>query len=106
MYFTIYCFTLFSNIENNGILDCVLYHHERFDGRGYPNQLKGNDIPLSARIIAIVDSYDAMTSKRLYRNEFTKEEALNEIKKHKGTQFDPEIAEVFINIIGEELTFH
>jgi len=47
-----------------------------------------------------------MTSKRLYRNEFTKEEALNEIKKHKGTQFDPEIAEVFINIIGEELTFH
>lgn len=91
-----------SYIKKNGILDCVLYHHERVDGKGYPNQLKGNDIPLLARIIAIADSYDAMTSKRLYRNEFTKEEALNEIRKHKGTQFDPKIAEVFINIIEEK----
>jgi diguanylate cyclase (GGDEF)-like protein len=80
----------------------ILSHHERYDGTGYPRGLKGEDIPLRARIIAIADAYDAMTSMRPYRNPLTHEEAVKEIEKHKGTQFDPEIADIFI----EELSIN
>ncbi|MEW6097496.1 MAG: HD-GYP domain-containing protein [bacterium] len=81
-------------------LECViggiLHHHERFDGTGYPDRLKGEEIPLSARIIGLADAYSAMTSARPYRKELTKEDALSEIKRNEGKQFDPHIAEVFL----------
>lgn len=71
-------------------------HHERWDGRGYPSGLKGTDIPLFARIIAIADTYDAMTSTRPYRRALPHEVAIAEIKKCAGVQFDPELAEIFV----------
>ncbi|OPY62219.1 MAG: Cyclic di-GMP phosphodiesterase response regulator RpfG [Pelotomaculum sp. PtaU1.Bin065] len=74
----------------------ILSHHERWDGTGYPRGLKGEAIPLVARIIALADSYDAMISERPYRNALSKQEALEEIKKNMGKQFDPEIAKIFI----------
>lgn len=74
----------------------VLAHHERWDGTGYPKRLKGNEIPLKSRIIAIADAYDAMTSDRSYRNALSKEEAIEELIKNAGTQFDPEIVKIFI----------
>lgn len=81
-------------------LDIILHHHERFDGRGYPDQLLGNDISLSCRIVAITDAYDAMTSSRSYRSALTKEEAMNELIKNKSTQFDPELVDIFISLLN------
>ncbi|MEW6535691.1 MAG: CHASE2 domain-containing protein [Candidatus Auribacterota bacterium] len=78
-----------------GIIPGVKHHHERFDGRGYPDGLKGKDIPLTARIIAIADTFDAMTSNRTYRKRLDVEFALNEIRRCAGTQFDPELVEYF-----------
>lgn len=72
----------------------VLHHHERWDGNGYPAGLKGKEIPLGSRIIAICDTVDAMTYNRPYRKAFSLEETLLEIKRNKGKQFDPEILEV------------
>ncbi len=77
----------------------IRYHHERWDGRGYPEGLKGKDIPLGARIISIVDSFDAMISNRPYKKAKTIIEALEEIKKEGGRQFDPKIATVFVDMI-------
>jgi HD-GYP domain-containing protein (c-di-GMP phosphodiesterase class II) len=76
----------------------IRHHHERFDGRGYPDGLQGNDIPLLARIIAVADTYDAMTSHRPYRSALSSEVAVAEIKKCAGTQFDPEIVQAFLDI--------
>ncbi len=78
------------------ISDYILSHHERWDGNGYPQGLKGEAIPLLARIINIVDSYDAMTEDRPYRKGMTHEDAQAEILKCSGTQFDPEIAKLFV----------
>ncbi|MFW5893198.1 MAG: HD domain-containing phosphohydrolase [Bacillota bacterium] len=74
----------------------VLYHHERYDGMGYPEGLKGEAIPRISRIIAVVDAYEAMTSKRNYRNPLSKGKAVQELRAHAGTQFDPDITQVFI----------
>lgn len=74
----------------------VLAHHEHWDGNGYPRGLKGKDIPLIARIIAIIDAYDVMTNDQVYKKAITKEEALEEIKACAGTQFDPCLVEVFV----------
>lgn len=71
--------------------------HERWDGKGYPQGLKEEEIPLLSRIIAVVDSYDAMTEDRVYRKAMTHEQALDEISKNAGTQFDPYIAGLFIS---------
>ena len=76
----------------------VYTHHEHFDGKGYPNGISGTDIPLGARIFSIVDAFDAMTSKRAYRDEMSYEEALERIKEASGTQFDPEIVDAFVKI--------
>ena len=76
----------------------VYTHHEHFDGSGYPSGISGKDIPLGARIFSIVDAFDAMTSKRAYRDEMTFEEAVERIKEASGTQFDPEIVDVFVKI--------
>jgi diguanylate cyclase (GGDEF)-like protein len=77
----------------------ILSHHERFDGMGYPNGLMGEDIPLLARMFSIVDAYDAMTHDRPYRKAMSKEDAIEEIIKCKGTQFDPKLADEFIKLI-------
>lgn len=78
------------------IADFILSHHERWDGNGYPRGLKGEEIPLIARIINIVDSYDAMTSQRPYGKPMLREEAITEMKRCSGTQFDPELTRIFL----------
>lgn len=90
------------NYKDRGVLDIVLYHHERYDGKGYPCSLKENQIPLVARIVAVADAYDAIISRRVYKNELSSEYALNEIKKNKGTQFDPEVVDAFLTLFPEE----
>ena len=79
------------------IVPGVLHHHERTDGRGYPNGLTGDQIPLIAKIIGLADSFDAMTSKRVYRNALTLQQAISEIQKGLGTQFDEKVGRAFIN---------
>lgn len=89
------------NIE--GLKDAslvVLHHHERLDGKGYPGNLKGDAIPLGARIIAVADTYDAMTTTRPYRKAMSVDQALTEIDRCAGTQFDPEAAAAFISFIS------
>lgn len=98
-----------SCFQKNGVLDMILFHHERYDGTGYPHGLQGSDIPLAARIMAVADSFDVMTSRRVYRPEADIRWALEEIRKHKGTQFDPDIADIFIQIVereGERILSH
>ncbi len=83
----------------SGCLAAIQYHHERYDGSGYPAGLKGENIPLDARIMAVADSYDAMTSLRPYRQgKFTSEQALAELQRCAGAQFDPRVVEVFVSI--------
>ena len=79
-----------------GCVDPVLFHHERMDGYGYPYGLKGKEIPFTARIASIEDAYDAMTTNRVYRKALSHEDAIEEIIRNSGTQFDPEIVKVFI----------
>ena len=79
----------------------IRYHHERFDGKGYPEGIDGENIPMEARIIALADSYDAMTSKRPYRNAMSREDALKEISKNEGTQFDPSVVKHFLTVINK-----
>lgn len=81
------------------ILPVIRHHHERYDGKGYPDGLEGEDIPLLARIAAIADAYDAMTADRPYREAFSRRKALAEIKRCAGTQFDPTIAPVFVKLL-------
>lgn len=81
--------------------DIVLSHHERWDGRGYPNGLKGEEIPLLSRVITIVDAFDAMTSDRAYKARKSIDEAIAELEKCSGTQFDPELVPVFIKYIKD-----
>lgn len=83
----------------NDILPIVEYHHEKFDGTGYPKKLSGNDIPYLARIAAIADSFDAMASKRAYRDSLPLEVIISEFERCKGTQFDPQMADVFLDIL-------
>lgn len=84
------------------IIPIVKHHHERFDGRGYPSNLAGENIPLFARIAAVADAFDAMSSRRTYRDSMDINVIVEEIKKNKGTQFDPKIADVFLGILENE----
>ncbi|HQO10351.1 MAG TPA: response regulator [Clostridiales bacterium] len=77
--------------------DCIKYHHEKYSGKGYPSGLKGEDIPLLARIVAVADTYDAITTTRPYRKEKTSSEAVQVLVEGKGTQFDPFIVDIFVN---------
>lgn len=87
---------------DNIVLDIIKYHHERFDGRGYPNGLKGEKIPFAARIVSIVDAWDAMNSDRAYRSRLSQEQILTELEKGKGTQFDPFLAGEFIILLTKK----
>ena len=86
-------------------MDAVLFHHERYDGNGYPRGLKGEEIPKDARIMAIADSYDAMISERGYKKrKLTEEEAIQELEACSGTQFDPELAAIFVELRKKSMT--
>lgn len=83
-------------------LDIPLYHHERWDGNGYPHGIESEDIPLLARIFAVVDVWDALQSDRPYRKAFTRSEALLHMKKQSGKHFDPRVVKVFLDLIEED----
>lgn len=77
-------------------------HHERYDGKGYPEGKSGEDIPFIARMICVADSYDAMNTDRVYRKKLSKESIIEELEKGKGTQFDPKIADVMLYLIQND----
>ena len=83
--------------ELANVAEYILFHHERWDGTGYPEGLKGKSIPLAARIVAVTDAYDAMTSNRPYREAMTMEETVKELKECAGSHFDPDIVSLFID---------
>ncbi|MCL6611562.1 MAG: HD domain-containing protein [Peptococcaceae bacterium] len=85
----------------NDIVPIVEAHHERYNGNGYPMGLKGDQIPVLSRILAVADAFDAMTSDRSYRKAFSLEKAVGELKRNAGTQFDPEVVDVFIDLLKE-----
>ncbi|MFZ5648661.1 MAG: HD domain-containing phosphohydrolase [Bacillota bacterium] len=85
---------LIKRLSNPGII--IRHHHERYDGKGYPDGLRGSEIPLGSRILAVADSFDAMTSDRAYRKAMTVDQAVEELAKNKGTQFDPVVVDVFL----------
>ncbi|MFC2095077.1 HD domain-containing phosphohydrolase [Candidatus Bipolaricaulota bacterium] len=84
----------------SGAADIVRAHHERFDGTGYPRGLLGEAIPIGARVVAVVDTYDAIISTRPYKKALAKEEAIRELEKSSGTQFDPRVVKAFLEVVG------
>ena len=89
----------FKSLENAG--EGALYHHERYDGKGYPEGLAGEDIPLIARMICVADSFDAMNTNRVYRDKLPREQIISELEKGKGSQFDPKIADIMLGLIND-----
>ncbi len=85
-----------------GAAEIVRGHHERYDGNGYPQGLKGEEIPIGARVVSVVDAYDAITSVRPYQKAQAKRDAIAELRKSAGTQFDPRVVEAFIVVIGDD----
>jgi putative two-component system response regulator len=85
-------------LEREG--EIVRHHHERLDGRGYPDGLVGDEINLLTKIVTVANSFDAMTSKRIYKINMTKAEAIGELRKHCNTQFDPQVVETFTAILS------
>lgn len=88
----------FTHIKN--VADGAKYHHEHYDGKGYNTGLKGEEIPLTARIIGLADAFDAMTSNRVYRKAISMDHVIDELKKGKGTQFDPSLVDILLGLIG------
>jgi len=86
-------------IDLTSCIPGILHHHERFDGAGYPAGLTGEKIPIEARILSVADAYDAMVSPRPYRKQLSLQEAIDELKRCSGTQFDPEIVDAFVKVI-------
>ena len=87
-----------SSVELAFLAPVILAHHERWDGKGYPQGLKGEGIPLLSRIIAIIDTYDVMTNDQIYKKAVSRQEALAEIERYAGSQFDPVLAKIFLNL--------
>ncbi len=85
-----------------GVIELVKEHHERYDGKGYPDGRSGKNIRLGARIMAVADTYDAMISERPYRKALSKDETINELKREKGKQFDPEVVEAFLRLLEQK----
>jgi energy-coupling factor transport system substrate-specific component len=83
------------------VVDGTRYHHERYDGRGYPDGLKGEEIPIFGRIIGVADAFDAMTSNRVYRNHMDTDYVMNEMKRGRGTQFDPDVLDAFLRLVDK-----
>jgi HD-GYP domain-containing protein (c-di-GMP phosphodiesterase class II) len=99
----IFAYNLLSTIEYlNQAIDIPYCHHEKWDGTGYPRNLKGEEIPIQARIFSVVDVYDALTSDRPYRKAWTKDNALAYIIEQSGKHFDPAVVDVFLQIIKQE----
>ena len=88
-----------------GIEKGARWHHERYDGKGYPDGIKGEEIPVFSRIICVADAYDAMTSKRSYRDVLPQEKVREEIVKGRGTQFDPGFADIMLSLIDEDTDY-
>ena len=91
-----------SSPELAPVAELIRQHHERWNGRGYPRGLCGEEIHILSRILAIADAYDAMTSERPYRPALSHEEALEELKRCAGTQFDPRLVEIFVRLLSEK----
>jgi len=89
-------------LTNDEMLAVVRGHHERYDGKGYPDQLKGEQLNLFAAIVSVADAYDAMTSDRSYRKALSREEAIAELKLNRGTQFHPKVVDAFLEILKDE----
>jgi putative two-component system response regulator len=85
-------------VVNDKVVEMIEHHHDRYDGSGMNQTVTGEEIPLGARILAVADSFDAMTSNRPYRTAMTVEEALEEVKRCTGSQFDPEVTAAFLKI--------
>jgi putative nucleotidyltransferase with HDIG domain len=102
--------TIGSNIVNSidalpSLAPTISAHQEKYDGTGYPKGISGKAIPLGARILGIADAYQAMVEHRYYREARTHEEAVTELRKVRGTQFDPDVLDVFINVVNSETAF-
>lgn len=91
-------FAMTRNRLDAKVAEAILYHHERFDGRGYPFGLTANEIPILSRVVLVSDAFDAMTSVRAYQPALPVDYAVNEIRKNSGTQFDPAVVEVFLEL--------
>ena len=95
-------FAMTRNRLDPKVAEAILYHHERFDGHGYPFGLVGMEIPVLSRIVLVADAFDAMTSTRAYQPALPVSFAVNEIRKHTGTQFDPAVVEIFLELAAVE----
>ena len=84
------------------VVEGARFHHERYDGRGYPDGLEGEEIPLYGRIIAIADAFDAMTANRVYRKRQDFDYVMGELHKGRGTQFDPQLLDIFLKLIDDK----
>ena len=96
-------FAMTRNRLDPKVSEAILYHHERYDGNGYPFGLKGKEIPILSRIVLVADVFDAMTSVRAYQPALPVEYAVDEISRYAGTQFDPEVVEVFLDLAARDL---
>jgi HD-GYP domain-containing protein (c-di-GMP phosphodiesterase class II) len=95
-------FAMTRNRLDPKVAEAILYHHERFDGHGYPFGLLGMEIPVLSRIVLVADAFDAMTSTRAYQPALPVSFAVNEIRKHTGSQFDPAVVEIFLELAAVE----
>lgn len=100
---TVYGYEILKRVSSLKNISVTRHHHERYDGKGYPDGLAGEAIPYEARIVGIADAFDAMTSNRIYRKALTKEEVHSELEKGRGTQFDPQLLDIFLEMYDKEL---
>ena len=98
---TLFGFAMTADLFEREVSEAILFHHERFDGSGYPHGRAGEEIPLLARIVAVADAYDAITSERAYQPALPSDYALEEIRTYSGTQFDPTIVEAFLDAVSD-----
>lgn len=84
------------------VINIILHHHEHFDGTGYPLQLKGQEVPLEARIISVADVYDSLTTDRPYRDALPRDEALQILRNLKGSVLDPDMVDLFLDLFGNQ----
>lgn len=98
---TLFGFAMTADLFEREVAEAILFHHERYDGSGYPHGRAGDEIPLLARIVAVADAYDAITSERSYQPALPSTYAMNEIRNYSGTQFDPMVVEAFFDATSD-----